>query len=179
MRRAHLLFILAAVLLCVLVPVAGAVTLTLNASENKAHVGDVITFSGTVTGIKTIAVYLFVIGPDLDNRGVTLDNLNIPAGRGLFTTAPVHMENGTWSYTWDTAVILGNLKPGVYTIYVVSSPVDRLRFIKGEYTTTEIVFSPSEQPANEVPIGPVLPVVALVISGVVLLGYGGMRQKKI
>ena len=105
MRRAKLLFILVAVLLCALIPVAGAVTLTLNASENKAHVGDAITLSGKVTGIKTIAVYLFVVGPDLDNRGVTLDNLNIPAGRGLFTTAPVHMENDTWSYTWDLSLI--------------------------------------------------------------------------
>jgi hypothetical protein len=179
MRRAKLLFIFTAVLLCVFIPVAGAVTLTLNASENKAHVGDAITLSGTVTGIKTIAVYLFVIGPDLDNRGVTLDNLNIPAGRGLFTTAPVHMENGTWSYTWDTAVILGNLKPGTYTIYVVSSPVDRLRFVRGDYTKTEIVFLESEQPTNEVPLGPALPVCALVITGAVMLGYGGMRQKKI
>ncbi len=179
MRRAKFLSILAVVLLCVLIPAAGAVTLTLNASENKAHVGDTITFSGTVTGIKTIAVYLFVIGPGLDNRGVTLDNLNIPAGRGLFTTAPVHMENGTWSYTWDTAVILGNLKPGTYTIYVVSSPVDRVRFVKGEFTKTEIVFLPSEAPTNEVPLKSVLPVTALVITAVVILGYGGMRQKKI
>lgn len=177
MRRAKLLFILATVLLCVFIPAAGAVTLTLNASENKVHVGDTITFSGTVTGVKTIAVYLFVIGPDLDNRGVTLDNLNIPAGRGLFTTAPVHMENGTWSYTWDTAVILGNLKPGTYTIYVVSSPVDRLRFVKGEFTKTEIVFLPSESPTNEVPLEPVLPVAALVITGVVILGYGVMRRE--
>jgi multisubunit Na+/H+ antiporter MnhF subunit len=153
------------------------VSLTLNASEKEAHVGDSITLSGTVTGIKTIAVYLFVIGPDLDNRGVTLDNLNIPAGHGLFTTAPVHMDDGTWSYTWDTAVILGNLKPGTYTIYVVSSPVDRLRFVKGEYTTTEIVFLPSEEPTSELPLGPCIPIVALVISGGVFLGYTRMRRE--
>ncbi|MDO9034421.1 MAG: hypothetical protein Q7U51_04375 [Methanoregula sp.] len=179
MLRAKLLFILAIILLCALVPVAGAVTLTLNASENKAHVGDAITLSGQVTGIKTIAVYLFVTGPDLNNRGVTLDNLNIPAGRGLFTTAPVHMENGTWSYTWDTSVILGNLKPGTYTIYVVSSPIDRLRFANGEFTKTEIVFLASERPPNEIPLDTCIPIVALVISGGVLLGCGGMRQKKI
>ncbi|MDO9324247.1 MAG: hypothetical protein Q7T80_04730 [Methanoregula sp.] len=177
MRRVYLLSILAALMVCALNPAAGAVTLTLNASENAAHVGDAITFSGTVTGIKTIAVYLFVTGPDLDNRGVTLDNLNIPAGRGLFTTAPVHLENGTWSYTWDTAVILGDLKPGTYTIYVVDSPVDRLRFVKGDFMTTEIVFLPSEQPTNEAPPGPVLPVAALVIAGVLLLGYRGMRRE--
>jgi len=177
MRRAHLLFILAAILLCALVPATGAVTLTLNASENEAHIGDVITLSGSVTGMKTIAAYLFVTGPDLDPRGVTLDNLNIPAGRGLFTTAPVHLENGTWSYTWDTAVILGNLKPGSYIVYVVSSPVDRLRYDRNEYATTEIVFHPSDAPPGEAPLGPGMPVVALVIAGVILLGYRGMRRE--
>lgn len=177
MRLAYLLFILAILMVCALNPAAGAVTLTLNASENEAHIGDAITFSGTVTGIKTIAVYLFVTGPGLDNRGVTLDNLDIPAGHGLFTTAPVHLENGTWSYTWDTAVILGDLKPGTYTVYVVDSPVDRLRFVKGEYMKTDIVFLSSDKPANEAPLEPVLPVVALGITGVVLLGYCGIRRE--
>jgi hypothetical protein len=178
MCRIHLLVILAAVLLCALILPAGAVTLTLNASENEAHIGDTITLSGTVTGMKTIAAYLFVTGPELDPRGVTLDNLNIPAGRGLFTTAPVHLENGTWSYTWDTAVILGDLKPGTYTIYVVSSPVDRLRFVQEEYTSTEIVFHPPEAQPDEVPIEPAVPVVALVITGVVLLEYGRMKEQR-
>ncbi|MFA4825603.1 MAG: hypothetical protein WC593_10660 [Methanoregula sp.] len=176
MRRVYLLFILAAALLCALIPAAGAVTLTLNTSENVAHVGDTIILSGSVTGIKTIAAYLFVTGPDLDPRGVTLDNLNIPAGRGLFTTAPVHLENGTWSYTWDTSVILGNLKPGTYTIYVVSSPVDRLRSVKDEYAATEIVFHPAESSPNEIPLEPCIPVAALVIVGVVLMGYRQMRR---
>jgi hypothetical protein len=174
----NLLVILAAVLLCALILPAGAVTLTLNASENEAHIGDTITLSGTVTGMKTIAAYLFVTGPELDPRGVTLDNLNIPAGRGLFTTAPVHLENGTWSYSWDTAVILGDLKPGTYTIYVVSSPVDRLRFVHEEYTSTEIVFHPPEAQPDEVPIEPAVPVVALVITGVVLLEYGRMKEQR-
>jgi len=178
MRREELVFIAAAVLLCVLIPVAGAITLTLNASEHEAHVGDAITLSGTVTGIRTIAVYLFVIGPDLDNRGVTLDNLNIPAGRGLFTTAPVHMEDGTWSYTWDTSVILGDLRPGTYTVYVVSSPVDRLRFVRGEYTTTDIVFLPSDKPVSEVPLSPALPLFALVITATGVLGWCGMRKQR-
>ena len=54
-----------------------------------------------------IAVYLFITGPGLDTRGVTLENLNIAAGRGLFTTAPVNLSNGCWTYQWDTSVILG------------------------------------------------------------------------
>ena len=99
----------------------------------QAHIGDVVTLNGTVSGITTIAVYLFVMGPDLDTRGVTLDNLNIPAGRGLFTTAPVQMNDGTWTYTWDTSVILGEMRPGKYTVYVVSSPVDRLRYVAGDF----------------------------------------------
>jgi len=177
MRRVKLLFLFAAALLCFLIPTAGALSLTLDASEHVAHIGDTITLSGSVTGMKTIAMYLFVTGPDLDPRGVTLDNLNIPAGRGLFTTAPVHLENGTWSYIWDTSVILGNLKPGTYTIYAVSSPVDRMRFVEGEFNTTDIVFLPSEVPTNEIPLEPCVPVIALVIAGVVLLGYRGMRQE--
>ncbi|MDO9550210.1 MAG: hypothetical protein Q7J03_04495 [Methanoregula sp.] len=177
MRRAQILFIITVALMCAFIPTAGAVTLTLNTSANEAHIGDTITLTGSVAGIRTIAVYLFVIGSDLDPRGVTLDNLNIPAGRGLFTTAPVNLGDGTWSYTWDTSVILGNLKPGTYTIYVVSSPIDRLRFVNGEYAKTEIVFYPSEAPPSEMPIEPVLPVVALVITGVVLLGYRGMRRE--
>jgi hypothetical protein len=177
MRRVKLLFLLAAALLCLFLPAAGAVSLTLNASEHEAHIGDAITLSGSVTGIKTIAVYLFVTGPDLDPHGVTLDNLNIPAGHGLFTTAPVHLENGTWSYTWDTAVILGDLKPGIYTVYAVSSPVDRMRFVEGEFITTDIVFQPSDTPHNEIPLEPCVPVIALVISGVVLLGSREIRRE--
>jgi hypothetical protein len=57
--------------------------ITIMASPAQAHVGDTITLNGTVTGINTIAVYLFVTGPDLDPRGVSLENLNIAAGRGL------------------------------------------------------------------------------------------------
>jgi len=89
----------------------------------QVHIGDVVTLNGTITGITTIAVYLFVTGPELDERGVTLDNLNIPAGRGLFTTAPVNMNDGSWTYSWDTSVILGTLNPGTYTVYVESSPL--------------------------------------------------------
>ena len=94
MRRAYLLLITAALLGLLIAPVGAATTLTISASPQQAHIGDVITINGTVSGIATIAVYLFVTGPDLDTRGVTLDNLNIPAGRGLFTTAPVRLSDG-------------------------------------------------------------------------------------
>ncbi len=162
MRRVSLV-ILAAFLACVLIPGCGAVSMSINASPARAHIGDEITLSGSITGVKTIAVYLFVTGPDLDMRGVTLENLNIPAGRGLFTTAPVNLADGSWQYHWDTSVILGTLKPGMYTIYAVSSPIDRIRYAPGEYATTEVELLPSDVPPGEIPVPVYLPFAALVI----------------
>jgi hypothetical protein len=169
MRRLSLA-ILAALVACSFVSGAGAISMAINASTEKAHVGDVITLTGSITGVKTIAVYLFVTGPDLNTRGVTLENLNIPAGRGLFTTAPVNMADGSWQYVWDTSVTLGDLKPGKYTIYAVGTAVDRLRYTRGEYATVDIDFLPSETPTNEVPLPLPLSLGALVVvSGAAIL----------
>jgi hypothetical protein len=165
MRWACLL-ILTAALVSIAAPSMAAVSLSIDATPKDPGIGDVVLINGSITGIKTIAVYLFVTGPGLDARGVTLENLNIPAGRGLFTTAPVHLDDGSWSYTWDTSVILGTLKPGNYTVYVVSSPVDRLQFTEGEFAATDIRFHPSAAPESETPLPPALPVIALVVAGV-------------
>jgi len=174
MKRAYLLVLLTAVLFLA-VPVSGAVTLTINASPSVAHIGDTVLLSGTVNGTPTIAVFLFVTGPDLDPRGVALDNLNIPAGRGMFTTAPVHLNDGTWIYPWDTSAILGTLTPGRYTVYVLDDPVDRQRFVREEYATAEIEFLPSDKPLTETPLDPVIPVAALGIAGC-LLGMARLKQ---
>jgi len=165
MRWACLL-ILTAALVSIAIPSTGAVSLAIDALPKDPHIGDIVFINGSITGIKTIAVYLFVTGPGLDARGVTLENLNIPAGRGLFTTAPVHLEDGSWSYAWDTSVILGTLKPGNYTVYVVSSPVDRLQFTEGEFASTDIQFHPSATPESETPLPPVLAVVAIAVAGI-------------
>ena len=110
MRWVCFLFFTAALLGVLAAPVAAATALSITAIPQQVHIGDVVTLNGTITGITTIAVYLFVTGPDLDERGVTLDNLNIPAGRGLFTTAPVNMNDGS--------SITGNIAPfeggGIY-----------------------------------------------------------------
>ncbi len=92
MRWVCFLIFTAALLGVMATPVAASTVLSISASPQQAHIGDVVMLNGTVSGITTIAVYLFVTGPELDVRGVTLDNLNIPAGRGLFTTAPVKSE---------------------------------------------------------------------------------------
>jgi hypothetical protein len=148
--------------------------MSFNVSPEQAHVGDVVTLSGSITGVKTIAVYLFVTGPGLNPRGVTLENLNIPAGRGLFTTAPVNLADGSWQYSWDTSLILGDLKPGIYTLNVVSSPIDRLRYVEGDYATADIEFLPSNMPVNNVPLPPLLPVAALVLAAGSLIAMRGL-----
>jgi hypothetical protein len=175
MRWACLITLVAALSFLVL-PVAGAVTITANATPRVAHIGDVVTISGTVNGTPTIAVFLFVMGKSLDPRGVSLDNLNIPAGRGMFTTAPVFLNNGSFTYTWDTSVILGTLNPGKYTVYVLDSPVNRQRFTQEEYATAEIEFLPPEHPTTEEPIDPLLPVLALAVAGCVAVMAGMKRE---
>lgn len=168
MRRAYVV-IIAALVFCCAIPCVAAVSMEINATPAQAHIGDTIILTGKVSGSKTIAVYLFVNGPDLDNRGVTLENLNIPAGRGMFTTAPVNLNDGTWEYVWDTSIILGTLKPGTYIINVVSTPVDRLRFTEGEYAATRIELLPSDHPENSLPFDPALVMLALITSCAILL----------
>ena len=177
MRRVCLALIAAALIL-LLLPPAGAVALTLNAAPAHPHVGDVVTLHGQVTGTNTIAVYLFLSGPGLDPRGVTLENLNIPAGRGLFTTAPVNMSDGTWTYVWDTSVILGNLEPGTYTVYEVSSPVDRLRYSHGDYATTDVTFLPGGTTVTQTPLDPAIAVAAMTVAGILCMGILSGRKKR-
>jgi hypothetical protein len=169
MHRAWPLLFVAAVFVLSAPPVAGAIGMTIDAMPVTPHVGDTVTLSGTITGINTIAVYLFVTGPGLNLQGATLDNLNIPTGRGLFTTAPVNMANGSWSYSWDTSVILGTLKPGNYTVHVVASPVERMRFSEGESASVDVTFLPPRVTESETPLSPVLPVAACGIAVILLL----------
>ena len=176
MRWVCFLIFTAALLGVIATPVAASTVLSISASPQQAHIGDIVTLNGTVSGITTIAVYLFVTGPDLDTRGVTLDNLNIPAGRGLFTTAPVQMSDGSWTYSWDTSVILGTMKPGKYTVYVESSPLDRLRYMSGDFATVDVEFLPSDKPVTETPLDPALPLIA--VGFVAILGLWRYRTGK-
>ena len=169
MRGFIRLGIVLALFLCAL-PAASAVSITLNATPTQAHIGDIITLNGSVSGIKTIAVYLFVTGPGLDPRGVTLENFNIPAGRGLFTTSPVDLDTGNWQYQWDTSITLGEMRPGKYTVYVVSSPIDKQQFEGGDFAKADIMLLPSSEPTTAIPLSPVTPVIALIAAG--LIGCG-------
>jgi hypothetical protein len=178
MRGVCLLVITMALLGAVAIPVAASPVLTITATPHQAHIGDVVTLNGTVSGITTIAVYLFVIGPDLDTRGVTLDNLNIPAGRGLFTTAPVQLSDGSWTYTWDTSVILGEMKPGTYTVYAVASPLDRSRYVSEDFAIASVEFLPSDKPAAETPLEPAIPVIAVGVGAILGLCIFDVQGKR-
>jgi len=159
-------------------PVAGAIGITINATPAEPRVGDTVTLSGTVTGISTIAVYLFLTGPGLDPQGVTLDNINLPTGRGLFTTAPVNMHNNTWTYAWDTSVIIGNLKPGTYTVHVVASPVERMRFNEGESSSATIIFRSPPETGAATPLDPLAVPAAAGVAAIVFAAWGGVRKAK-
>jgi hypothetical protein len=63
---------------CAVLVALGAGTAIPNSTS--LHTGDVVSFSGSVTRVSTIAVFLFITGPGKDARGVTLENLNVPAG---------------------------------------------------------------------------------------------------
>jgi hypothetical protein len=176
MHLAWPLLFVAAVFVLSAPPVAGAIGMTIDAKPVAPHVGDTVALSGTITGINTIAVYLFVTGPGLNPQGATLDNLNIPTGRGLFTTAPVNMANGSWSYSWDTSVILGTLEPGNYTVHVVASPVERMRFSEGESASVDVTFLPPRVTESETPLDPILPVAALGITSI-LFACAWLKRK--
>jgi hypothetical protein len=169
--------LLTAALLAIALPAAAEVSLTIHASPQQARIGDVVTLNGTVKGSSTIAVFLFVTGPGLDPRGVTLENLNIPAGHGLFTTAPVNVSDGSWTYSWDTSGIIGPLDPGTYTVYALETPVDRQRFDRTENATADIEFLPSGAPDAETPLDPLVPVLAvgLTVAGIC---FAGIVRKK-
>ena len=62
MHRVWPLLLVAAVF-TLTVPVAGAIGMTIDATPEEPRIGDTVTLFGTVTGINTIAVYLFVTGP--------------------------------------------------------------------------------------------------------------------
>lgn len=177
MRWVYLLFISIVVTGAIALPVEAAPVLTISATPHHPDIGEVVTLNGTVSGITTIAVYLFVTGPDLDTRGVTLENLNIPAGRGLFTTAPVNMNDGRWTYTWDTSVILGNMKPGKYIVYVLSSPQDRLRSVSGDYATAEIEFFASDTSVPTIPLDPAVPFIAAGVAAVLGITLSRIPKK--
>jgi hypothetical protein len=70
------------------------------------------------------------------------------------------------------------MKPGLYTLYVVSSPLDRSRYVREDFATAEIEFLPSEKPQAESPLDPVIPVMAVGLGAVLGIFLSRMQGKR-
>jgi len=114
---------------------AGSVTIT-SSGTGIYYIGEEITLSGTNTEGNT--VYLFMTGPNLNNRGVNIEKPGQRVTTGdanNFTTASVEADD-TWSKKWNTAGL--PLDAGSYTIYAVSTDVDKDDLSGNKYATASI-----------------------------------------
>jgi hypothetical protein len=166
------LFLLALVLSVVLIQACAADHMTIRALPELPAIGDQVLLSGTTDAKDIIAVFLFVAGPGLDRRGVCLENLNLPAGHGYFTSAHVNPD-GTWKYEWDTGYLAGRLIPGTYTVYVVNLPLGLPHSGSVPSAQTNITFTRMPDPG----LAPdVLPLCIFGISCGAIIMYRRKRQ---
>lgn len=136
----HKIPVLALVFLMVSsVPVIASAVMTLEISPDLPVIGDRVLLQGKTSGDRTIAIYLILSGPGLDRRGVTLENVNLPAGQGYFTSAHVSPD-GTWMYEWNTAFIAGTLEPVTYTVHAVEVPINLQRITDERVVSQEVTF---------------------------------------
>jgi hypothetical protein len=107
-------------------------------------------------------VYLLVTGPGLDPLGVTMENLNLPAGQGYFTSAHVG-SGGQWEYEWNTGYMVGTLHPGTNTVHVVSVPVNMQHIARQDTAAVNITFTPPD-------VAPPIPLPCIAVIGAILAG---------
>lgn len=144
-------WVILSLLVLALLTGAGTAGISIDATPRDAHIGDRIHINGTTDGKNLLAVFLFVTGPGLDRAGVTLENVNLKAGQGYFTSAFVNPD-GSFIYDWDTSFIAGNLVPGTYRIYVVNVPLNLERLTDTDsiaVCSTELTFR--KPPARNIP----------------------------
>jgi len=147
-------------------PVCASAALTIGADPVNPSMGDRVHLRGTTSRNNTIAVYLMVTGPGLDPRGVTMENLNLPAGQGYFSSARVG-PGGNWEYEWNTGYMVGTLHPGTYTVHVVSVPVNMLHLASQDTSGVNITFSPPDNP-QPIPLSD-LGVIGAILTGAILV----------
>jgi hypothetical protein len=165
------LFILAVLMSVIGIQAGMADDLTIGVHPELSAIGDRVVVSGTTNAKDIIAVYLLVAGPGLDQRGVCLENLNLPAGHGYFTSAYVN-QDGTWRYEWNTAYLAGRLVPGTYTLYVVNLPLGLPHSGSVSSAKTNITFTKMPNPG----LGPdFLPLCVAGISGAAIIMH---RRRK-
>jgi hypothetical protein len=67
---------------------------------------------------------------------------------------------------------------GKYTVYVVSSPVDRLRNVREDVATAEVEFLASDKPVTETPLKPAIPVIAVGVAAALGLWVSRQQEKR-
>lgn len=180
MMRLSLAVLVTLALLLIVVPgVSAAYSFNFTSSADEANVGDSINFKGSVQGLNTISVYLFVTGPGLDPNGATLENIRVSSGGGMFTTVPVKLVDNTWQYTWDTAGFADAMQPGYYTVYVVAAPMGlgRLSMSGEPFASKTILFLKSAQTTSAAE-SPLYPVVAIAAITLTVLGSATLTRRK-
>jgi hypothetical protein len=63
-------------------------------------------------------------------------------------------------------------------VYVVSSPLDRLRYVREDFATAEIEFLASDKPVAEIPLEPAIPVIAVGVGAVLGLYMSQLQEKR-
>jgi len=98
-----------------------------------------IPLAGTAPG--SDYVYLFLTGPNLPARGISLvGGFPVVTGvPGSFTRVDV-LTDGTWSLTWDTRSLGRVLDPGTYVIYIVEEPRSLPDLDDAAYATQSVTF---------------------------------------
>jgi hypothetical protein len=155
-------------------PVCTSADLSIGADPEHPSIGDQILIWGTTSRNNTIAVYLMVTGPGLDPRGVTLENLNLPAGQGYFSAAHVG-PGGLWEYEWNTNYMAGTLHPGTYTVHVVSVPVNMQHLARQDTAAVNITFAAPDDPPP-IPL-PATAVIGAIMAGCILFVMVNRRRK--
>jgi len=109
----------------------------------EGYLGDTIDLHGV--SYKGDQVYLFFTGPGLPDNGVTLEDPSLRADQGHFTIVGLD-SNQQWAMTWDTFRIENQISPGTYTVYVVTSPVDKSGLAGASYQTLTVDLKNPESP---------------------------------
>jgi len=109
------------------------------AGDQSYYLGEEIKLSGTNTESDT--TYLFIIGPNLDEKGGILTNPTtaVTPGTGWDSVMADVLGDNTWSYKWGTSMV--DLDAGTYTIYAVSKPINKDNKLLGTaaYGTVSII----------------------------------------
>jgi hypothetical protein len=137
--------------IAILLLLLAALPLCTSAASLTVVQGEDIPLRGTSFGSNV--VYLFLTGPNLPDRGISLiGGAPVTTGAAGTFTKVVVSTDGTWAYTWRTGELGRVLSPGTYVIYIAQEP--RSRFDLGDtvFATRAVSFG---RPVASLPATPI------------------------